>query len=230
MLTLILFSTKNLENGGLFGFTDPWFWIFFISFGYINLVAMFGIWGVYVMIKSIKEISKQWLHIDPLHPDKVGGLSSVGNFAISTTVIFSSGALWIPLAIELAADQPILANLAFGLMGAWMILTLLCFAYPTFKIHTKASKIQKRILNELRLDYAKIRKKVVVDKLTISNDNIEAIGNFFKMEILRKEFKDYQDLKLYPFEIKIFTKLVSSVLLPLLIWLLQTFLPGWLGF
>lgn len=230
MYALILFSTKNLENGGLFGFTDPWFWIFFITFGYQNLIAMFGIWGVYIMIKSISEISKQELHIDPLHPDKVGGLSSVGNFAISTTLIFSSGALWIPLALELSAGQPLLGNLAYGIMGTWMVFTLLCFLYPTFKIHSKASKIQNKILNELRLDYAKMRKKVVIDKLIISRDNIEAIGNFFNMEILRKEFKDYQNLKLYPFEIKIFTKLLTSVLLPLIIWLIQTFLPGWFGF
>ena len=230
MVVIFFMSDSSLANGGIPDSTDYFYWIFFALFLYNNFIASFGLQGVIVALTGINKLSKERLHIDPLHPDKVGGLSCVGDFAISTTIIFSSGALWLPLAFELASSLFILNTYIIIIVGVWMLFTLITFAYPTFKIHKAAEIIQNETLDKLRKDYAHTKRNLAMGNLIESKEYLEAIAHFFNLEVIYKEIINYQNVKLYPFEIRIFAKLVSSVLFPLLVWAVQTYLPGLFGF
>ncbi len=227
LLTITLFLTKdNMIRGGIFGFEDIWFWIFYAIFIWECIIAATGIWGVLIMIQALREVSNRELNIDPFHPDKVGGLSSIGNYAIATTVIFSTGALWLPLAFELAYGQDLLNFFVFTVVLTWMVFTFLAFVYPTVHIHNKAVIIQKKILDRLRKEYSSFKKKILINNF---DDPGKISLYYYQLELLRNEYYDYQNVKLYPFEIKIITKLISSVLLPLLVWLVQSYLPTLIG-
>lgn len=56
------------------------------------------------------------MEIDPLHPDGLGGLSSVGYVAIRTTLLFSAGSLFIPILFRLAPESD-LSVVSFGIVG-----------------------------------------------------------------------------------------------------------------
>lgn len=224
MVFIYIISDNTMVRGGLFGYSDPFYWLLFIVYVWLNLMVGCALWGLIVTIRAIREIARHQLQIDPLHPDKVGGLSSVGDYAIATTLVLSAGALWLPVAFELTVGgNEIYRQWVIFVVFLWMLVVLLSFLYPTVLINIQAKKIRDRILDKLRRDYSESKSHVDPSDRTRSNEDI--IVHHFRLEMIRNEYHDYKAMKLYPFEITIMSKLITSLLLPLLIWWVQTYLP-----
>jgi hypothetical protein len=238
MVYIFLSSTDALELGGLHGYADYWFWIIFGIYVFDILMTSTGLWGVVVTLRAIHEISGCSIKIDPLHTDGVGGLSCFGDYAIATTLIFSSGALWLPLAFEMMAGIPALTNFIYMAVLTWMGFTLLSFVYPTVIINLRAKKIRSAEIDIRRREYEESREIIrIMNDLRIKTNYMKADATnpimamvyYFNTELMREEFEHFKAVKLYPFEILIFSKLISSVVFPLLVWLVQSNLKSWIG-
>lgn len=109
---LTFFGQPFLRQRGLFGATDPLFWAVFAVLPWIGVIVGIGFLLVAVTFLVIRDISAEPLRIDPMHPDGLGGITIIGQFAIRTTALFSLGALLLPLQMQYAATVGILSSAA----------------------------------------------------------------------------------------------------------------------
>lgn len=91
-----------LDVAGTFGYGDIWTWLLSIPIIWIPIIAGVGTWGVVTTTITINDVVKGNLNLDPLHTDKHGGLGCIGDYAIGTTALISSGSLFLPMAFQLA--------------------------------------------------------------------------------------------------------------------------------
>jgi hypothetical protein len=204
-------------EGGILGLGDVFYWLWLVIIVMIAILSSIGFWGVLVTILAIRAVSKESLRLDPLHPDKMGGLSTIGSYAIGTTLLFSSGSLYLPLGFQLASGSELATSfitLAALLFSAFILLS---FLGPTLIIHQRAKSVRNAVLGELREQYTEQS-----HTLDINDENYTAATIcYLKLSRRRSEYLDYQNVKLYPFDIGVFVKLITSVVLPLIFLLIK---------
>lgn len=197
------------------------YWVylcFLIDFG---LLSGLGLFSVITTIYSIRSVGDLQLQIEPLHPDGLGGLSTIGEFAIWTTLLISNGALAIPLSLNMVTSFTGGLIVYLG-VGLYIILILMSFVYPTAKVNRQAQK-----LREKHLEY--YRSKVRALEQNISEPSEGKTTNqdlALQLEIdrVRKEFRDYQNVRLYPLSIGVLVRLISSVALPIIFILIDHYI------
>jgi len=172
------------------------------------------------------------LDLDPLHPDGLGGLSTVGTFAIRMTLIISVGSLALPLSFQIASRTQYESIVYVG-VALFILLVALNFVYPTYKVNRRAQELREEMLDTHR---ERIRK--LEDRLALLSENgeddlpdddlAETNDELLELEIrrARREFEDYQSVQLYPLSIGIITRLASSILLPVFFILFELFITG----
>ena len=69
--TIFLLETPIFLNydTGILGVNDIWYWIFFAWALWSTILGGMCFWGVVVTLLAVREVSKEKLNIDPLHPD-----------------------------------------------------------------------------------------------------------------------------------------------------------------
>ena len=234
---LTFFGQPFLRQRGLFGATDPLFWAVFAVLLWIGVIVGIGFLLVAVTFLVIRDISAEPLRIDPMHPDGLGGMTIIGQFAIRTTALFSLGALLLPLQMQYAATVgPTATALIYVMAGVYGVFIAVSFLYPTLKINRRANAVRERILHDLREQYEALKKEADEPRVGAAIETTDpAIEQ--KLYRIRTEYEDYDTVRLYPMEISIITRLVGSVVLPFasvgIEYLLQpgvigTLLEGWL--
>lgn len=155
------------------------------------------------------------LEIDPLHPDGLGGLGTVGELAIQTTLIISLGSLALPLSFQLASE---VAFGGFVYVGVSLFVLLLVglFVYPTYKMNRKAQTVRKRKLKENKERIRELETKLALPVGDGKEEISVRENQLLQLEIqrIRQEFRDNQHVQLYPLSIGIITRLASSLILP----------------
>lgn len=205
------------SEGGILGLNDVLYWIWFVIIVLTGMLHGIGLWGVLVTLLAVRAVSKESLRIDPLHPDKMGGLGAIGSYAIGTTLLFSAGSLYLPLGFQLAAGSELVTSFIYLAVLIFALFILLSFLVPTIIVHEKAKSIRNAILYELRNKYNE--HIYMID----NNDENNIATNVSRLKLIqiRNEYLDYQNVKLYPFEVGVFVKLITSVLLPLIFLLIK---------
>lgn len=219
LLVCIWSGLPTLAEGGIMGVGDLWFWIFLIGIVWMAILNSIGFCGVIVTISAIREISDETLDIDPLHPDRLGGLSCFGYFAIGTTLLFSTGSIILPGAFQILSKVSATAFYVYLAVLLFSLFTAFSFLYPTVRVHQKARSIRDAILDRLRKRHAELSS--VLD--TRNRNHGDLIASYLELYRLRNEYQDYKNVKLYPFEFETFLKLVTSVMLPFMIWVIETY-------
>jgi len=221
--TVILFGALyvNLpyyQNLGVQGLTDPIFIPYLIGWViYAGIITGIGIHMVLTTITCIREVGDLNFSIDPLHPDGLGGLSSIGYFAISSTTLFSIGSLSFPLFFDIAGQSGI-PIFIYIIVFVYIGCILLSFLYPTMYINRRAKEIRRNVLESKRERIYNYHQEI----LNAGSD--ENIGRMkTKLDTLRDEYEEYDRINLYPLSPSIFSKLLSSIMLPLLFLLLETY-------
>ena len=214
---IYLNSSAFFLKGGFINYNDPMYWLGFIIVIWIGILAGIGSWGALVTIFMLEKLAKEKISIDPLHPDRRGGLSCIGQFIIKVSLLLSSGALVIPMAFEIVEEKlEIYVYIAIAMFIASITLP---FIYPTFKIGKTVRKIRDDILEEIRREYYDIESLVRDTK-----EDFKKLVLLLSLSEIREKYRMYENLKLYPFEIEIFIKLLSSLILPVLFVLLEVYL------
>jgi hypothetical protein len=197
---------------------------YLIFFIYWLTIAGLRSHAAIISVLAIRSFAEEaTLDIDPLHPDGLGGLSTVGELAIQVTLIISLGSFALPLSFELASE------VAFGYfvyagVFLFIFLIVLLFAYPTYKMNRRAQEIRERALEE-----NKQRIRELEAQLTIPQEDDEVSvkeHQLLQMEIqrARQEFRDNQNVQLYPLSVSIIMRLVTSIILPVLFILFDVYI------
>jgi hypothetical protein len=204
-----------IAQGGFKGYKDPWLLLGTVAVLWVGFLSSQGILGVVTTLGLIRalSISEIPIALDPFHPDKLGGLSCFGRYAIGTTLFLSSGSFFLPFAFQvLNKDNSLLVYIGTFLI---MMLILISFLYPTILINRKAKRFRDKILltisSKINRTYSEL----------VENENHVNEKKKLYLEILKDFYNTYQQMSLYPFEIEILAKLVSSVILPLIFLLIQ---------
>jgi hypothetical protein len=151
---LMLFGQPFLRQRGLFGVTDPLFWAVFAVLLWIGVIVGIGFLFVTVTLLIIRGLANEQLRIDPLHPDGLGGMSVVGDYAIRTTALFSVGALLLPLQLQYAATVGAEAtSLIYVMALVYVVFIAASFLYPTIAVNRRADAVRTDILDDLRTQY-----------------------------------------------------------------------------
>ncbi|AXG06743.1 hypothetical protein DU500_10060 [Haloplanus rubicundus] len=214
--------TTLVERGAYLGFFC--YWLLFAG-----LRSHGGLITVFVIYAFAEEVT---LDVDPLHPDGLGGLSTVGTFAIRMTVITSLGSLALPLSFQIANHIAYEEVVYIG-VALFVLLVALNFIYPTYKVNRRAQELREEMLDAHRERIRKLEDRLALlatdGETELPDDDLaETNDELLELEIrrARREFDDYQNVQLYPLSIGIITRLVSSILLPVLFILFELFITG----
>ncbi|MFB6167586.1 MAG: bZIP transcription factor [Haloferacaceae archaeon] len=180
-----------------------------------------------VTVLAIRAFAERaTLDLDPLHPDGLGGLGTVGELAIQTTVVVSLGSLALPLSFQIAAHVRY-GGFVYAGVALFVLLVAANFLYPTYKMNRRAQAFRERILDEHRERIRDLENRLAVPAETEAVDE----GTVHEAELLqleiqraRREFRDHQQVQLYPLSVGIITRLVSSILLPLFFIVFELFI------
>lgn len=206
------------KNFGVQGLTDPIFIPYLIGWVvYAGVITGIGLHMIITTITCIREVGDLNFSIDPLHPDGLGGLSSIGYFAISSTTLFSIGSLSFPLFFDIAGEGDF-AIFIYIVVFVYIGCILLSFLYPTTYINRRAKDIRREVLESKRERIYNFHQEI------LEADSDENIGRMkTKLDTLRDEYDEYDRINLYPMSPSIMSKLLSSIMLPLFFLLLETY-------
>jgi len=214
ILLVIGTNVKYFQDIGIGGIGDAAFWVYVLYAGWWGFITGFGFIGAFVMIGTIHEVSTMTFELDPLQPDGLAGLSSVGYFAIRTIWLLSTGSFTFPYAFVLGT-QGVVKPLVYVATGIYILLLTVSFLYPTLRVNTRAQDIRDDELTRRRDDIRDLREEIreleqIEDKTDA--DRLEAVNKRLEIQRLQEEFDEYAALNLYPFSVGIVIQFVSALL------------------
>lgn len=227
-VAVLLFGGRSfVRSHGLFGLGDPLFWVVFLALLWIATFVAIGIAMLYTTLGIVRAIAAEELIIDPLHRDGLGGVSTVGYLAIRTTVMLSLGSLLLPLQFQYAISTGSLVTAVIYFNGVlYAVGIAVSFVYPTVLINRRANELRDETLEELRDQYRTLKQQSQEPRYGASLESTDQELEL-KLQRVRNEYRDFQQVTLYPLELSILARLVASVLLPLVFIVVDTLLrPG----
>ena len=183
--------------------------MFFLVSAYlvwVGLLTSIGFWGVFVTISLIIEASDKIAVINPFHEDGFGGLGRFGRLAITTTVLFSSGSLYIPLLIDVVTRGVRYNRVHYGLLTIFVGSIAASFLLPVILVTARARRIQREVLKRLSED-------CFCGATPPSDDIREQI----KLIHSRELHAAYMSVRLCPIKYDTFIKFFTSVLFPVVL-------------
>lgn len=218
VLLAVFANYEYFESLGVTGYADPAFLVYTLFAVWLGSVTAIGVQGAITTNLCLREIGELDFTIDPLHPDGLGGLSTVGYFAIRTTTMISVGALGLPLAFDIARIGGF-SEIIYGLVVVYVGMIVGSFVFPTVYINRRANEIKRDHLMEKREEIHELHTRL------LDSDDPEAMSTMqIKLDELRNEYEIYDRVSLYPMSLSIASRLASSVLLPLAFLLFETYL------
>ncbi|MFB6169734.1 MAG: hypothetical protein ABEJ06_01175 [Haloarculaceae archaeon] len=225
---IIALNLPYFRTLGVAGVADPAFWVYLGFATWWGIVTGIGFHGALTAIRTIRAVGDLELRIDPLNPDGLGGLSSVGSLAIWTTMLISLGSLTLPLAFILGTEGGY-STLVYAAVGVYLVVIVVSFVYPTVYVNRRAQEIRE---TELEARRSKIRRlEAQAADLESPGDDaatMSEVATRLEIQRLRDEFTEYDEVNLYPLSVGILVRLVSSVLLPIFFILFETILGRFL--
>lgn len=190
---------------------------------YVGLFTGLGMFAGGFMIATIRNVSKRFrIVVEPLHSDGSGGIGLIGEFVIRTTMILSTGSLAIPLLLQVASSGGA-RPLIFGGIAAYTILIGASFLYPILRVNREARTTQEEMLDETRVQIRRVEDEI--EQLQAAEEVADELRDAYReLERLERKYQRYRGLQLYPVSINTMLRVGSSVLLPTLFVLFESYL------
>lgn len=222
LLAVVVVSLPTFEAQGIDGVGDPLFWVVVVFFCWGGLLTGIGFHGALTTVGYLRTlVDRTTLSIDPYHPDGLGGLSSVGYFAIRTTVLLSTGALLLPFAFQLAAGTPFEEPIYLA-VACYVGVIAGSFAYPTWLVNRRADEVRVEHLDALGSEITALQR----DLAATPGHDVDDVGTLLELQRLQQLYDDYRATRLYPMSPSILSQLIASVLLPIVMLLLESVVLG----
>jgi hypothetical protein len=217
VVAAVLINDGYFRSVGAAGYTDPAYLVYIVFAIWSAAITAVGIRMAVTTNLCIREIGELEFTIDPLHPDGLGGLSTIGYFAIRTTTMISIGALGLPLAFDIARIGGG-SSIVYFLVAIYIGLIIGSFAFPTVYINRRANEIKADLLNGKRERIHDLQTRL------LEHDDAEEMEKLqIKLDELRTEYDAYDRVNLYPMSLSIASRLISSVLLPFAFVVFETY-------
>lgn len=215
-------SSYIFHKCGFDTYTHPLYLISIFVVAVHAILTGVGFRGVYAVLYLTQHICKNnTLHLNPYDSDGLGGLSIFGYLTIRTTLLFSSGAMFVPILLSIAQYLGSWYSLGvYLLVFLFTIFILMSFVVPNYHVYTWAKHERDSKLNNLGTELYRLS-----DVLLEDNPDQKELSKFNN---LRQYHNDFSKIHLFPFNIRIITGLSSSVLFPILMLLLQIYLENFL--
>ena len=165
------------------------------------------------------NISKLRLKLDAFHPDGVGGVGCVGELIIRTTMLFSTGALFLPIIYQVGKYGSVAFPYIVFLAVCFSSFSLVSFLVPSFIIYRAANRQKESILNDLRHRYRKAR-------FAIEGGKARTRRMYTALEVMciMDEYRAYARLRVFPINLNILVQVVYSVIIPFVLLLIDHFM------
>jgi hypothetical protein len=219
IISALIANIGFFETIGVSGVLDPAFVIYLVFATWWSIITGIGLHGALTTILCVRSVSDLEIDIDPLHPDNLGGLSTIGYFSIRATLLNSIGSFALPLAFAIAARGGY-QSLVYAAVAGYIGFIAASFLYPTLYVNRRAQDVRDSVLETKREQIQALRTQSTVDT---AGGDLSELETQLKIQTLRDEFQEYQSVNLYPLTISILTRLVSSILLPIAFTLLETY-------
>jgi hypothetical protein len=173
-------------------------------------------------------LNKKKLYVNPLHPDRCGGLRPLSDYSLKTAYLITILGFWISIIIYQTITQsntPDYWYIAF-IVVLYISLSLTCFFAPLLTAHKGMEEAKKDILQKIagqfQTDYSQIYNSLTEDAETLKKrtEKVRELRTFYTMT---------DEFPVWPFDIQTFRRYLLSVTTPLLS-LLLGLLPKYLNF
>lgn len=186
--------------------------VYYITF-YIFSLSLLNIFSSYRILKVLFSSNK--IIVQPLHPDKCGGLAPLG--ALSRTLIYANVFLGIIVALNIyhnyvdfgrGLDNPLQISIILG----YLVCTYIIFFLPMHAAHKPMKKAKEDEMKLIHHYIAKINKEVKKDLEEFKDIDNNALENFQHA----KEIYDItSEMPVYPYNVKTVLTFISSVMIPI---------------
>ncbi|RCJ19181.1 hypothetical protein A6S26_27405 [Nostoc sp. ATCC 43529] len=189
--------------------------------GAINAVAIFYAGAVLVLnlttnVWLLHELlGNKRLNINPLHPDRCGGLSQLSQYSLNTAYL----AAIIGTMITLSKYQFITQGIAqeywyFNfIILLYIPISLICFFGPLLAARKGMRKAKEELLSDIakqfQADYVQIQKSLSSDAEALKKETA-------KLQELRSLYTLTNEFPVWPFDVTTFRQYLLSVVTPLL--------------
>jgi hypothetical protein len=163
------------------------------------------------------------LNINPLHPDRCGGLHSLSNYSLKTAYLAAVLGIMVGLIEYQFVTQGVAKVYWFVhlIIPIHIILSTACFYSPLLAAHRGMKKAKEELLHKIarqfHADYSQIHESLAGDAETLKQgtEKIQGLRDFYK-------FTD--EFPVWPFDVQTFRQFLLTVpapLLPIFLGLLQ---------
>ncbi len=195
----------------------------------LNLIT--NIWILHRILK--RELGRREFNVNPLHPDRCGGLRSLSDYALKTAYLAAVlgvmvGFIEYQFILRGSGSNPWFVHLIIPL---YITLSITCFFAPLLAAHRGMSRAKEELLREIarqfHADYSQIHSSLTGDAETLKKGSE-------KIKELRAFYALTNEFPVWPFDVQTFRRFLLTVpapFLPLLIGILrkliEVFLRKW---
>ncbi|QSJ14518.1 hypothetical protein JYQ62_21685 [Nostoc sp. UHCC 0702] len=169
---------------------------------------------------------KKNLNINPLHPDRCGGLRPLSDYSLKAAYLITILGFWISIISYQTITQSRGQDYwyIYFIVILYISLSLACFFGPLLTAHRGMEEAKKKLLHKIahqfQADYSQIHNSLTEDAetLKIRTEKVRELRTFYTMT---------DEFPVWPFDVQTFRRYLLSVttpLLTLLVGLLQKYL------
>lgn len=188
---------------------------FFVMF----FVTSIGFHAIRVLLGTIKNMLDSDIVFTPYHPDRFGGIADFGRFSVKIAFYFSSGALVVPLAIEIidgAGSDGYYLNLAvYVLVGLFLMTMFAAFLLPIFQVKNFVDPHKEELILQARQELDSLISEFRTQEELNMKKGIEIAMHYYFTYSKLLEIKDY------PFDLKVLLEFGLSFVIPIGVAILQ---------
>lgn len=174
----------------------------------------------YKMLYTIYFISKNKdynIPFDPLNNDELGNYSVIENYSFKTTMYILSGLLFIPFLSILANTSGLGKDASSTYIITLIIIFTICIfvslVYPLIKGYNMSRESKNKLIGENRKEQYELMEHFILVEV---DDDVKA-----RIEMLDYRMKAIESVAIFPFKWRIWAKIVTLILLPILSYVFQ---------
>lgn len=173
----------------------------------LNLIT--NIWIFY------RILGKKDLDINPLHPDRCGGLRCLSDYSLKTAYLVAVLGIWIGVIEYQAITQDVGKGFWFVhlVIPLYICLSVVCFFGPLLAAHSGMKRAKEEFLHKIarqfRTEYSGIYNSLAEDTEAFKKKSE-------KIQHLRTLYTMTDELPVWPFDVKTFRRYLLTVPTPLI--------------
>ncbi len=189
--------------------------------GAINAVAIFYagsvlVWNLTTNVWLLHELlGNKQLKINPLHPDRCGGLSLLSQYSLNTAYLAAIAGTMITLGKYQFISQGIAQEYWYFnlIILLYLPISLICFFGPLLAARRGMKKAKEELLGEIAKQFQADYKRV---HTSLSSDGEVLKKEAVKLQELRSLYTLTNEFPVWPFDVTTLRQYLLSVVTPLL--------------